>query len=131
MGDPVPWLIRLAIAVALLGWFGVRWLGKRRRQRAAESWPTVEGLSQGGRVVLGPQESTPMAEIDYSYSVNGEYYAGSFLCGPFQNADRAEAIIDEMKKGRKLLVRYDPSHNERSVVRDEDQPPRASAGYPG
>ncbi len=121
----LPVLVRYAIILAFFGYGLVRWLKVRSRERAAENWPSVEGLSQGGRVAVGSQPNHPLAELDYSYSVNGEYYAGQILRGPFRNADEAQEFIDG-GKGRKLIVRYDPSKFEKSIVRDEDQPSTAA-----
>jgi len=38
--------------------------------------------------------------------VNGEYYAGQFVRGVFNNANEAQAYVDSMSKRR--IVRYNP-----------------------
>jgi len=118
--------VYVVIISALLVYGSTRWWRVRRRERAGQNWPFVEGVSEGGRAVV-PSRGSPWAEIDYSYAVNGEYYAGRFVRGVFNNANEAQAYVDSMGKGRRLIVRYSPSDFEKSVVRDEDQQPLASS----
>ncbi len=60
-----------------------------------------------------------IARIDYSYSVNGEYYSGYFekIFLRERSADRFVATM----KGQAVFVRANPHRPERSVLRAEDQ----------
>lgn len=61
-----------------------------------------------------------IARIDYSYSVNGEYYSGYHQRLFFleSSADRFVAAL----KGQMVFVRSNPNHPERSALLKQDQP---------
>ena len=61
-----------------------------------------------------------IARIDYSYSVNGEYYSG-YLERVFFREGLADRFVANMK-GQMVFVRSNPRHPERSALLGQDQP---------
>ncbi|MGA9544797.1 MAG: DUF3592 domain-containing protein [Candidatus Sulfotelmatobacter sp.] len=61
-----------------------------------------------------------VARIDYSYSVNGEYFSG-YLERVFIWESSADKFVVAMK-GQSVFVRSNPDHPERSALLKEDQP---------
>jgi hypothetical protein len=110
-----PWGLGLAMGA----FFAIRRWWKRR---GAETWPqttaTVE--SAGPREVGLPNHGTLIAEIAYSYSVGGEYYAG-FIQQESGSQDAAERFAAGFPTGRKLLIRYRADRPDVSVFLPQDQ----------
>lgn len=88
----------------------------------AGSWYTTQG-----RIELGSVEerhvryfSYYIARLDYSYSVNNEYYSGHFerLFLRESSVDRFVAAM----KGQPIFVRSHPHRPERSALLTQDQP---------
>ena len=61
-----------------------------------------------------------IARIDYSYSVNNEYYSG-YLEKTFIRERSADRFVSTLK-GQVVFVRADPAHPERSALLEQDQP---------
>jgi hypothetical protein len=98
--------------------FAAYWLRRRWQGRAAEGWPMTNGTVEQ-RYVAG-EKRMAIATIAYSYSVDGEYFAG-FCEQAFPVEELAEKFIDRFPKDAKILVRYQPGKPSRSVLREEDQ----------
>jgi hypothetical protein len=60
-------------------------------------------------------------QIGYSYSVSGEYYAG-YLEEAFYSDAPADRLIDALREGQEVTIRYNPSKPDRSLLLEEDQP---------
>jgi hypothetical protein len=110
----------VVVLIRVLAWNYVKAL-------LASGWYTVQG-----RVELGNVEeheirfvSYYVARIDYSYSVNNEYYSGYFERTFLResSADRFVAAI----KGHTIQVRSHPHRPDRSAVLKQDQPVRWAA----
>lgn len=105
----------LVITVRIRGWNFVKSL-------IAGSWYTTQG-----RVEFGSVEERHVryfnyyiARLDYSYSVNQEYYSG-FLERVFLRESSADRFVAAMK-GQPLFVRSHPHRPEKSALLARDQP---------
>jgi len=105
----LPWLIYVGIR----GW---------SRRRAAPSWPTASGTIMTAETKLVQRGETWVwiAEFAYSYTVNGEYYAGYYERSA-RGENRAWQIV-EAWAGRSVLVPYKPNHPDDSELLPSDQP---------
>ncbi len=108
------------IAVILLIIRGLAW--NQVKALLARGWRTHQGTVEFGSVEerRTRYKNLYIARIDYSYSVNGEYYSGYlerlFLLG--SSADRFVAAM----KGQMVFVRSNPNRPERSALLKQDQP---------
>ena len=88
----------------------------------ARRWLTHQGTIEFGSVEerRARYKNLYIARIDYSYSVNGEYYSGYMerLCFLERSADKFVASM----KGQMVFIRSNPNHPERSVLLQQDQP---------
>ena len=113
----------LVLSILVLGVFMGRWLQQRSKQRRARSWPTVEGKVNSAGVRLekqGENQSALIAEVGYSYSLNGETSAG-VLRRTFFIANRASRWINAYPGGRSVAVRYNPKNGKDSVIDERDR----------
>jgi hypothetical protein len=88
----------------------------------AGGWATSQGTVELGSV---EEHRTRygryyIARIDYSYSVNGEYYSGDFQRLFFRESS-ADRFVGNLK-GQMVFVRSNPNHPDRSALLKEDQP---------
>jgi hypothetical protein len=102
-------------AIRVFGWTYIKSL-------LASGWYTVQG-----RVEFGSVEEKRVryftyyvARLDYSYSVNNEYYSGYFE-RVFLRESSADRFVGTMK-GQMIAVRSHPHRPERSAILKEDQP---------
>lgn len=91
------------------------------RRRHAESWYQVQGNVEQARVSgwnavsdVGVPRENLTVELLYSYKVNGEWYSGS-VRHAFSDENDAHRFADQYR-GKPVLVRYDPSKPERSIL---------------
>lgn len=116
-------LITLALVVivgAALVIRGVAW--SRVKELLARSWLMCQGTVEFGNVEERHTryKNLYVGRLDYSYSVNGEYYSG-FYEKIFVWESGANRFVDAMKK-QAVFVRYKPNHPERSALLKDDQP---------
>jgi hypothetical protein len=105
-------LLLFSIGTAIWAWF---------RVRHAYSWPSAQGAVMGVHVSSGGPIIKPwIAEITYSYIVNGEYYSGVRRLNAFSKR-RAERKIEGLK-GQMVVVRYSPDQYDLSTLLADDQP---------
>jgi hypothetical protein len=112
-----------ALIVAALTTLAVRGLPWNYvKSLLAGGWTTGQGTVEFGGVEEGRTRygSYYIARIDYSYSVNGEYYSG-YLERVFLRERPADRFVGAMK-GQMVFARSNPSHPERSALLNEDQP---------
>ena len=113
--DALLLLFLVALAVRTLAWGLVRRL-------FASGWPTTQGRIEFGNVI--PQRTRYKdlykARLDYSYTVNSEYYAGYYE-KLFVWESAADKFIEGMK-GQMVFIRYKAEKPERSTLIKEDQP---------
>jgi hypothetical protein len=93
----------------------VRTLRARRTSDWREAMATVVGASSQ-RSSFPPR---PVAEIVYTYRIDGGFYGGVDE-KPFFLATSAEEYAEQFAKGDDLVVRVKPGQPEKSIVRDED-----------
>lgn len=106
----------LAISVWTALW---AWL----RARKAQSWPSTQATVQHTTVRRADRQSYThrwIAELTYSYVVNGEYYSGSCQIKA-RSERRAEELIAGWK-GRMIVLRYSQARHDISVALKSDQP---------
>jgi hypothetical protein len=104
-------LWRLLLEFAALSGFawGIRRLTvstQRRMQRYAAAWPTVQGTVEHATPKMEGEGRTGywVGELSYSYSVDGEYYAGVAQL-PARDEDAAYEAVRGWKD-RKVSIRY-------------------------
>jgi len=112
--------VLLLIAGAAVVIRGLAWNHVKRL--LAGAWATNQGTVEFGNV---EERRTRygryyIARIDYSYSVNGEYYSGD-LQKLFVRERSADRFVGDME-GQTVFVRSHPSHPERSALLKQDQP---------
>lgn len=113
------WELLLGFAlIVTIGWLIRRFAVSvnRRVQDAAGSWPIAQGtIEHAAPKVIGEGRTAYwVGELSYSYSVNGEYYAGVAHL-PAANEDAAYEATRGWKE-RKVQVRVMPGKPERSVL---------------
>ncbi len=120
--DYVPLFLNLGsvlLVISIGAWFAAR---RWWRRRCAETWPqataTVESAAPRQIAVLN--QGAYIAEVAYSYSVGGEYYAG-FIQQEAGSEDAADAFAAGYPAGSKLIIRYRADKPEVSVVLPQDQ----------
>jgi len=88
----------------------------RKLQVKATAWPTASGsIEWAAPEMLGDGESGQwVGKLTYSYSVRGEYYAGSFEF-PASSESKAWGAVEGWK-GRNVTVRYSPADPSKSVL---------------
>jgi hypothetical protein len=101
-------------------YFGIAWVAlywrrwrKRRREEIAQSWPSVEGIILGGRVLPIPKTTRCNAILQYSYFVE-EYRSGEYT-HEFQKESDADDFIRQLKDKR-VQIRYKQSNPNKSVL---------------
>ena len=106
-------LLLLPAAGATWAWF---------RFRHAHSWPSAQGTIMAAQVRRSADSSLQpwVANLTYSYVVNGEYYSG-FHRFRARSERRAEEKINGWKD-RMVVVRYSPDKPSVSVLLKSDQP---------
>jgi hypothetical protein len=108
-------LIAAVLATRILAWNYVKGL-------LASGWSMAQG-----HVELGGVEERHVryityyvARLDYSYSVNNEYYSG-FFERVFLREKSADRFISTMK-GQMIFIRSHPNRPEKSALLQHDQP---------
>lgn len=88
----------------------------------ASGWYTIQGTAEMGNVEEHEIRFIRyyIARIDYSYSVNNEYFSGYFE-RTFLREGSADRFVARLK-GQPVFVRAHPHQPERSAVLNQDQP---------
>ena len=118
-GDDV-FTVIVAILMILLIIRGAAW--NQVKALLARGWLTHQGTVEFVSVEerRTRYKNLYIARIDYSYSVNGEYYSG-YLERVFFRENSADRFVANMK-GQMVFVRSNPRHPERSALLGQDQP---------
>lgn len=82
----------------------------------AKSWPFVKGEVTTSQELKG--STCILAELTYSYRVDGELYTGT-LQEPFL-VGSARSFLEQYPSGSELIVRVKPGSPESSFVREKD-----------
>jgi len=91
------------------------------RGTRAHQWSTTPGTitTADVAVVHGKVNDYAVGRVGYSYSVDGNYYAGYFT-RQFHDEQRAWTFVDSCKNSQ-VLIRYKPDTPDVSVLRPSDQ----------
>lgn len=107
----------LAILVLVGNWQGIL---RTIRFRRKANWPlvqaTVEEVLAERSMITDGSPPTYRTEIGYSYSFNGEYYSGHYICDPLATESEANRLAEECPKGTILPLRVNPTRPEVSVL---------------
>jgi hypothetical protein len=109
-----------AIALVLLLIRALAW--NQVKSLLARGWLIHQGTVEFGSVEVRRSRYKDFytARLDYSYTVNGEYYSG-YLERLFFIESSADRFVASMK-GQIVFVRSNPSRPERSALLRDDQP---------
>lgn len=107
----------LLFLTLVAGWLFVKRLPAMFRSLRGASWPMVQGNVESTTVNAFAEQS--LAQLAYSYRVDGERYSGYFTQ---QFADEQDAwdYVRPLKE-QPIFVRYRPTDPEVSAVRIDDQ----------
>ncbi len=118
-GNPIILVLFLAVAFAagirVFGWNYVKSI-------LAAGWSMTQGHVEFGSVEERRVRYVTyyIARIDYSYSVNNQYYSGYFE-KVFLRESSADKFVATMK-GQQIFVRSNPHRPDRSALLKQDQP---------
>jgi TolB-like protein len=94
---------------------GGAWLLRQLRSRAAQAWPMTEGIVESTTVRIegfGRSEHD-VAEVNYSYRVEGEYYSGAHVVS-------SEVQFAAFPRQSRVIVHYKPSNPAVSFLDRDD-----------
>jgi len=108
-------LARYWIYLAVFGILAGGWLVREVRSRAAQSWPTVDGTVESTmvRVEGYGRSQREIAEVNYSYKVEGDFYSGAHVAS-------SEDEFEEFPRESRVVVHYKPSNPSVSFLDRED-----------
>lgn len=92
---------------------------RRRRSSKGRDWPSCQGHVESSKTYSHQEGVT--VRIGYSYSVNGEYYAGYFEEAFYSDAP-ADRLTAAFKEGQEVTIRYKSSKPDKSLLLEDDQP---------
>ena len=118
----------LVISLAGLAIIAIVWLRQRLKRNRARTWPAGEGHVDSTAVRLvgsGTQQSKFVAEVRYSYFVEGGNYSG-VLRRSFMRKGSADKWLAGYPNGRPLVVRYDSKKAKDSMLFEREQAGTAS-----
>lgn len=111
---------RLALPLAIFVTIWVTmWLRRRPqwiRNLSSDTWPTALGTIENGTVsvIHSGRGEVALCTLNYSYSIDGTYYGGSYL----QQFSDEQAAYDYIgsKTGKAAQVKYNPRKPGASVL---------------
>jgi hypothetical protein len=121
-GAPLRGLIFLFVALVIAASGLIRLFAWNMVRRVmAGGWSTIQGRVEFGSVVEQRVRfvSYFAATIHYSYSVNNEFYSGTFERA-FLSENAANSFVSSMKD-HMVFVRSNPNHPEKSAILKQDQ----------
>ncbi len=104
------WLYGVVVAIVAGGW-----LVRELRSRTAQSWPTAEGTVESTTVRAEGLERNQceIAEVNYSYQVEGEFYSGAHVV-------KSDSEFAAFPKESRVIVHYKRSNPAVSFLDRED-----------
>ena len=96
-----------------------RILARIRRTNRSKAWREVTATICGATCQTQSYAPRPVAEIDYTYRVEGRFYGGVDE-KPFFLASDATNYAKQFTRGDRLVVRVNPSEMGTSIVTDYD-----------
>ncbi|HEV2395608.1 MAG TPA: hypothetical protein VGS27_01530 [Candidatus Sulfotelmatobacter sp.] len=114
-------LYSVVVAIIWLPAFGLRRIARFARESGVETWPRADGSITGGevKVIHGWILDYAVGQLEYSYRVSGEYYAGN-ITRQYADEQTAWEFVDA-RRGRSAAIRYRDGKTETSVLREADQ----------
>jgi len=101
------------IWLALIALGAIRWAIHKSRESRAQSFPVTQGTVEWTWVRSeGAQDDHQVSEVCYSYSINGEFFSGTY--------PNAEKNFDLFPKGSRILIHYNPDNPSKSFVDREE-----------
>lgn len=97
-----------------------RILVRIRRTNKSKDWREVTATVAGASCQTQSYAPRPVAEIVYTYRIDGGFYGGVDE-KPFFFDSAARDYADRFTRGDTLVIRVKPGEPETSVVRDADQ----------
>jgi Protein of unknown function (DUF3592) len=118
MNPQLTWALIALTATAL----AILWIRMRIRLKRAHAWPMSTGkvASTAVRLEGSGTELRYVAEMSYSYMVNGTSYFGH-LRRTFMLHGRAHGWASSYSTGRPVIVRYNPANAGDSVLFENEQ----------
>lgn len=113
----------LTLSILTLGALTVLWLRRRMKLQRARTWPIAAGQVESTEVRLegaGTQQPRYVADVIYSYNLNGQRYSGH-LRRSFLLNGRAHKWIESYPKDSAITIHYDPAKAADSVLFDDEQ----------
>jgi hypothetical protein len=109
-------VIVLAVFLAIVAERLWQWL----RRRAARAWPLAQGRVERAdwRQPSAYTNRYFVAELAYSYIINGQFYAGHYRRA-FSNAEEAAEFVARLR-GASIQARYKAGAPATSLLREED-----------
>lgn len=98
----------------------------KRRSTKGTDWPSCQGHIESSKNISHGNGVT--VRIGYSYSVNGEYYAGYFEEAFYSDAP-ADRLTSALREGQEVTIRYKANKPAQSLLLEEDQPGLRLAQY--
>jgi len=89
------------------------------RERAADSWSTVEALVESNVVDRGFEAGVWQVDIRYSYCIEGEYFSGA-LVRRFTDKYSADRYASKFHQASKIHVRANRADPAVSLLREKD-----------
>lgn len=99
-----------------------------RRTKATETWPSTQGIVYATNIRRYNDEGTIRfaPEINYEYTVGGEFYKSTVIREEifvsFPDEDEARRFLKNYMVGRSVLVFYDPTNPNQSVLEPKAAP---------
>jgi hypothetical protein len=90
------------------------------RARRIKGWREITATVSGASCQTSSYMPRPVAEIVYTYRLDGGFYGGVDE-KPFFLESSAKQYAEQLARGDSLVVRVKPGQPEVSIVRDEDQ----------
>jgi len=116
-------LYSLVIAAFFIPALVLRRAGRALRELGVDSWPRASGSITAGNVTVihGWVVDYALGQLDYSYRVAGEYYAGC-ITRQYPDEQSAWNYVDA-RRNQPAVVRYKDDNAKSSALRDADQDP--------
>lgn len=116
-----PWVVYIWAAFALAGTVKPAWTWMRRKQ--AEEWPIADGRIQSVHVTkpgfsIAVRHGHFLADIEYSYSVEGTPYSAHFR-NELPTEREADEFVRDLED-KPIAVRYSPGKHSSSTLRISD-----------
>lgn len=117
----IAFVYSVVVAFLWIPVFMLRSFTRSFRELGAESWSRANGSITACNVMVihGWIVDYALGQLDYSYRVSGEYYAGSII-RQYPDEQAAWSFVDAWRD-KPVVVRYKDGNAQRSVLLESDQ----------